>query len=88
MKELEPLIPKWSNFLLQDKDLSTYSIYRGEFSSVLWTFLYKNWKHVFSEKVSSRKKMFSQNFGILRFWHILVGNELNFHNLFTELENI
>ena len=33
----------------------TYSIYRGQFSSFLWTFLYKNWKHVFTENVSSKK---------------------------------
>ena len=55
MKELDPPIPKWSNFLSSDKDSSTYSIFCAQFSSVFGTFLYKIWKHVFTENVSSRK---------------------------------
>ena len=55
MKELDPLFPKWSNFLSLDKDLSTYSIFCAQFSSVFETFLYKNWKHIFTENVSSKK---------------------------------
>ena len=55
MKELGPLIPKWSNLLSSDKYSSIYSIFCAQFSLVFGTFLYKIWKHVFTENVSSRK---------------------------------